>query len=651
MKKSFITIISLLFALNICGETKEASINIDSRIKFQHVTGFGGFSPSPTWEYWLNDTNMDKLFGKGDHQLGLNILRLYLANNKNGWGASIANAKRAKQHGAFIFASPWSPPAEWKSNKSEVKGGSLLEEHYEDWANLLNSYYEYMKEQGAPIDAVSLQNEPDWSPDYQSCVWTGAQFVKFLRLYGNRIGCKIIAPESVHFTRSIHDPILNDPEACEELDILGGHFYGWDGSAYPLATQKGKEVWMTEYLINERQQNEGKDINWKDDGFLFARSINDAMLANFSAWVHYSLKRFYGCLGDGQYGTTNNEITKRGYILSHYAKYVSGTTRVRHSLTDDSGKLSSSAYLTDSGDSIVVMIINPSADTYNTQITLPFFTLGGNKIKTNETRSMIKTTVKVDEETYTPNVSIEPYSVNTFIFKKSAARTDIDDGSDAGEAVMTDNYDLYGAGTIPAGWRSKSDAGIRHAGTYSLGPRIMSFSPEGMMTYGFYFRTGTADVGYVTYGEETGYRLTLEPGNYTLSYSIVGWKALPTVTASVQRVGDKEVARLAAAPTAFVSTSGSGSRITQTTDKQFSFEVTEKGDYVLKWQVPRASANFTEALLGNVRLVLNDPTGIVTPVQLEGNNSNEVYDIFGCKHVSPSAPGIYIKNGKKVIKR
>ena len=171
------------------------------------------------------------------------------------------------------------------------------------------------------------------------------------------------------------------------------------------------------------------------------------------------------------------------------------------------------------------------------------------------------------------------------------------------------------------------------------------------MTYGFYFRTGTADVGYVTYGEETGYRLTLEPGNYTLSYSIVGWKALPTVTASVQRVGDKEVARLAAAPTAFVSTSGSGSRITQTTDKQFSFEVTEKGDYVLKWQVPRASANFTEALLGNVRLVLNDPTGIVTPVQLEGNNSNEVYDIFGCKHVSPSAPGIYIKNGKKVIKR
>ena len=320
MKKTLFMAMSLLLLFvataSSQSSTKKAGISIDSRIKYQHITGFGGFSPSPQWSYWLGDAEMNKLFGKGDAQLGLNILRLYIANSKNGWSAGVANAKIAKRHGAFIFASPWSPPASWKSNNSDSNGGELLESHYADWANYLNDYYKYMKNQGVTIDAVSIQNEPDWNASYQSCIWTGEKMAKFLRQYGSLIECKIVAPEAIHFSKNMHEPILNDPEACAQLDIMGGHFYGWDGSSYPLAAKKGKEVWMTEFLINERQQNNNQNINWKDDGFLFARSVNDAMLANMSAWVHYSLKRYYGCLGDGTYGTTNNGITKRGYILS-----------------------------------------------------------------------------------------------------------------------------------------------------------------------------------------------------------------------------------------------------------------------------------------------------------------------------------------------
>ncbi len=366
IKRLFTLLSAALVLLSANAATREAGINIDARVRHQHVTGFGGFSPSPQWSYWLGDSEMDKLFGKGEDQLGLNILRLYIANNKSFWNAGVANARRAKKYGAFVFASPWSPPASWKSNNNESNGGSLLTSRYKDWAVWLNDYYKFMRQQGVTIDAVSIQNEPDWTADYQSCVWTGEQMASFLRQYGSLIECKVIAPEAIHFTKSMHEPMLNDPEACANLDIVGGHFYGWDGSAYPLAAQKGKEVWMTEYLINERQQNDKQNINWKTDAFLFAHSINDAMLANMSAWVHYSLKRYYGCLGDGDFGTVNNQITKRGYILSHYAKYVSGTTRVSHALIDNTGNLSSSAYLSVTGDSIVVMVINSGADTYKT---------------------------------------------------------------------------------------------------------------------------------------------------------------------------------------------------------------------------------------------------------------------------------------------
>ena len=654
MKKTLVMAMSLmlLFVATASGQssTKKAGISIDSRIKYQHVTGFGGFSPSPQWSYWLGDAEMNKLFGKGDTQLGLNILRLYIANSKNGWSAGVANAKIAKRHGAFIFASPWSPPASWKSNNSDSNGGELLESHYADWANYLNDYYKYMKNQGVTIDAVSIQNEPDWNASYQSCIWTGEKMAKFLRQYGSLIECKIVAPEAIHFSKNMHEPILNDPEACAQLDIMGGHFYGWDGSSYPLAAKKGKEVWMTEFLINERQQNNNQNINWKDDGFLFARSVNDAMLANMSAWVHYSLKRYYGCLGDGTYGTTNNGITKRGYILSHYAKYVSGTTRIRHSLDDATGKLTSSAYLSVTGDSVVVMVLNPSSNTYSTTLSLPFNTMGGMQIVTTETQNVQKTSLALDEETYQPLVTVAPYSVNTYIYTKSSARTDLPDETDDGDAIFTDEFDLFGASCVPDGWRAKFEDGTRTAGNYSLGPRIMSFSAEGAMQYAFYFRTGTASNGYVSYGEDSKYRLSLTPGKYTLYYSTVGWKANPSVTAAIQTSSGTNVKTLVSTPKVSVSSNGSSSRITSTTDFALDFEITTQANYLLKWTVAKASSGLSEALVGNIRLVRNnDDDTAISDIHGESSPASTlIYNLQG-QRLSAPQQGINIINGKKVI--
>lgn len=658
MKKLLLSTFITLMGLTVNAADNTASITIDSRVKYQHVTGFGGFSPSPTWSYWLGDTEMNKLFGKGNTQLGLNIVRLYIANNKNAWSAGVANAKNAKKNGAIIFASPWSPPASWKSNNSESNGGELLESHWEDWAKFLNDYYLYMKKQGVEIDAISIQNEPDWNAEYQSCIWTGEKLAKFLRLYGSLIECKIIAPEAIHFTKSMHEPILNDEEACKHLDILGGHFYGWDGSSYPLAAQKGKEVWMTEFLINERQQNEKKNINWVDDGFLFAQNINDAMLANISAWVHYSLKRYYGCLGDGQFGTTENAITKRGYILSHYAKYVTNTTRIKHVLDDASGKISSSAYLSQTGDSIVVMVLNPSSDTYTTTFNLPFNTKGGYKVLTTSatTQNAKKTTLTFDEETHAPAQSIAAYSVNTFIFTKSSARDDMpeDEEDDNSTLMYADNYDFYGASCIPAGWRAKADNEIRKEGNYSLGPRIMGFSPEGVMKYAFYFRTGTAASGYVSYGEETNHRLSLEPGNYTLSYSVVGWKATPSVVAYVQKVPGSNVKMIASKPTTYVSESGSSVRITKSTDFSMDFEITATANYLLKWTISKASSGMNEALLGNVKLVKKSDTGgedaIIFAMDNEQDTPSEIYDLCG-RRLNQLQKGINIVKINGVTKK
>lgn len=642
------TLFALIFNISVFAQSvKTASINIDSRTRYQHVAGFGGFTPSPTWQYWLNNSQIDMLFGKGENQLGLNIARLYIANNRNYWNGGVSNAKRLKQHGVFIFASPWSPPASWKSNNSDSNGGSLLDSHYADWANFLNDYQKYMSQQGAPIDAVSIQNEADYKTTYQSCVWTGQQLATFLKQYGHIIECKIIAPESVHFTRNMHEPMLNDAEACAQLDILGGHFYGWDGSSYPLAEEKGKEVWMTEYLINERQQNEKKDIDWQTDGFLFARSVNDAMLANMSAWVHYSLKRYYGCLGDGEFGTKDNQITKRGYVLSHYAKYVSGTTRIRHSLNDATSKLTASAYISQTGDSVVAMVINPSANAYNTAVTLPFYTKECTQITTTEALNAKRSNPEISTETYEPTLSIEPWSVNTFVFTKSSERTDLPSDGEEAEKIFSDGFAASGTDVVPAGWQTKSEGGVRKAGNYNLGPRIMSFSREGAMPNAFYFRTDNNADGYVSYGEDSTHPLTLQPGHYVLTYSTHGWKALPTITGNIELKSGAKITSLASTPKAFVSDKGSAVSINNPSNYTIEFDVETAANYVLRWTIAKSKGGLTEGLVGNVLLVRKNPSGISDVIINDSDMPAAIYDLMGRK-VSHPTKGIYIINGRKI---
>lgn len=90
---------------------------------------------------------------------------------------------------------------------------------------------------------------------------------------------KIIAPESFQFRKGISDALLNNDAAAARLDIVGGHIYGGGLEPYPLALEKGKELWMTEHYVNE----EGAITEWKE-ALKTAKEIHDCMLADVSAY-------------------------------------------------------------------------------------------------------------------------------------------------------------------------------------------------------------------------------------------------------------------------------------------------------------------------------------------------------------------------------
>lgn len=411
---------------------KAAIITIDKSATYQKITGYGGFVNSGTFAYdWMTADEIKKLWGK-DSEAGYNIMRMYLPIGKDAWPQCLATAQLAKSLGVTLFASPWSMPATWKTNdtisatykdsNNVAHVGYLKAANYADYANYLNDFVTYLNDNGVQLDAISIQNEPDMESTYAGCIWTPAQMATFIAKYGRTIKCKIIAPESVGIENSYATAFLPD-SVSNNFDIFAGHQYGSLESGFSSIQAKGHETWMTEYLINwNSDENTTRDFNWAKDGFSFAAKLNTAMVSNVNAWIHYASKRFYGLMGDGLNGTTTGVMTKRGYILSHYAKYTIGTTRIKSTWIDDSGVLSGSSYLSVTGDSVIVIVNNSSSNSYTLTNDLPFYTTSGSSITTTEALNMFDSPISLSAETCRPKVTIAPLSVTTLIFIKSSER-------------------------------------------------------------------------------------------------------------------------------------------------------------------------------------------------------------------------------------
>jgi hypothetical protein len=171
--------------------------NIDLSATQQIIRGFGAAS---VWCGALSDSYMDTIYTTQ----GLSINRCRIAPNDNWksgnysvWADELANAKKAIARGAIVFATPWTPPAYMKTNNNTV-GGSLSTSYYSEYAQYLKAFADYFANNGVSLYAISIQNEPDLSPDYEGCTWTANQLLTFTKSYGSIItsSTKLMMPES-----------------------------------------------------------------------------------------------------------------------------------------------------------------------------------------------------------------------------------------------------------------------------------------------------------------------------------------------------------------------------------------------------------------------------------------------------------------------
>jgi len=284
------------------------NVTVDLNTTYQEIRGFGGMN-CPAWGVDLTADQATTAFGNDQNQLGLTVLRIMVVNSSNSWSRELNTAKRAVALGAIVFGSPWDPPA------SMASGDKVNPSSYGAYADHLNSFYTYMKNNGVDLYAVSVQNEPDYG-DWTH--WTAQELLTFVKEQGSKIQTRLMAPESFQYRKPMSDPILNDPVACANLDILGAHFYGTQARdmPYPLFKEKGagKELWMTEVYVPNSNDNSAD--NWPEALEVALNIHNGLVEGDFNAYVWWYIRRSYGLLKE------DGKISKRGWCMGHFSKFA-----------------------------------------------------------------------------------------------------------------------------------------------------------------------------------------------------------------------------------------------------------------------------------------------------------------------------------------
>ena len=478
MKQIIITIVALVAATVARAGVITVTV---SDTRYQTVTGFGAACCDGAMCPFGTDTQPVRLLYGKESKIGLNIMRMEISPNFIGdvivpewgnwdspydWNGSLPSAKIVKQRGGIVFGTPWSPPGDYKTNGTAQGGnaddqgnqrGELRKDCYEKFFPWLNTFLEWMKKKGVAVDAVSIQNEPDWWVSYSGCLYTPQQQLDLVKNYAHMLdrdtykGVRLISAEPLGFDPKYSDPLMNDATARNQIDIIAGHLYGHPPlgnmkKAAVLASKYGKEVWMTEHSVTD---NIDRLPNWHEQ-LIFAEELNECMLAGCTGYIYWYMRAHWAFVGTGEAkynpGNTKNKLLPRAYVMSHFSKHVTGSTRLGTKASVSTGTNSAfetSAYI--KGDSLIVMAIDTTKNALDLKLNLPYKVKSGTHLLSTSNESLCQEQpIDISEPTNELTVPLPARSLNTYIFMIDQGSLAIEEHRSAADAGKKTYYDLSG---------------------------------------------------------------------------------------------------------------------------------------------------------------------------------------------------------------
>ena len=450
--------------------------------KYQKIDGFGGTGMNGQWADVYTQEKVNLLWGQGDGQVGLNIMRLRISPDESSWNRTVPEYSnpvrwaRKTNPNLLVFSTPWTPPVQFKKDGftapyqnsfgtwvyplvrskwggNSSSGSTILDDKMSDFADYLERYRAAMEKAGASIDIISIQNECDYTPTeggstatYESCIYTPQQMAAMLKAARAAIDpkCKIMGPETFGWgQKNYNTTLLGLADATNNIDIYGNHFYGSNDISFAKSIyDKGKPHWMTEYLVDYGKDYDGYGYGSYGGEFKFEyrmiENIEIAMQNYYTGYVYYNmLDDFFA----SNHGGSSTQLWKRAWVFSHYAKYATGKTRINATrngfaaIPQPNGQtinydklIGGSSYISDDGNTITVFVLNPQSVAVTfTIICNPFVANKVSAVVTGESVNAKKIDVTDEYNVSTKRLvtTLQPGMFYTFVFEKEGKPDEI----------------------------------------------------------------------------------------------------------------------------------------------------------------------------------------------------------------------------------
>lgn len=287
------------------------------------------------------------------------------------------------------YASPWSPPAFMKNTNNMLKGGTLLPEYYQPWANYFTKFIKAYEKEGIPIWGITVQNEPMATQTWESCIFSAEAERDFLKNFlGPTMNKEGLANKKIvvwDHNRDLMthraDVIFSDPEASKYAWGMGFHWYeNWSGGTPMFENVRkvyedhpSKNLLFTEGCV---EKFDAKKYQFWANGERYGTSMINDFNNGTVGWTDWNIlldqnggPNHVGnfCFAPIHADTNSGELiyTPSYYYIGHFSKFIREDAK-RVSTSVSRSSLLSTSFLNFDGKMVtVVMNQTNKSVTYN----------------------------------------------------------------------------------------------------------------------------------------------------------------------------------------------------------------------------------------------------------------------------------------------
>ena len=409
-----------------------ATVTVNDASVAQSWEGFGGAFNEKGWSYLSmlsqtdRDTAMHLLYGSDGARFNLGRIPMgasdyatsrytddEVASGSTDYTMASFSTSRDTQYiipfvkaavalngGIRFWASPWTPPT-WMKTGTPMDTSPFDGENMSTSAQILTAHAQYFvkfvqayAQQGITIESVAPQNEPNYSENYPSCLWTSAVFTTFVGNYlgpafttaglATKIMLGTMSNNASTADLAIANAVMADATAKSYIKVLG---YQWEMKANVASANSSYHlpVWQTEHQCGNYPWASGYKTTAPNDQAYAVESwglIRDWIKAGVTAYSAWNMVLdTVGLSIDSKMPWAQNAlltvdtsakkliITPTYYVFRHFSQFVTPGAQVVATSGGDAV-----AFKNRDGSIVTVMYNSGAAATYTLAV-------GGKKLQ------------------------------------------------------------------------------------------------------------------------------------------------------------------------------------------------------------------------------------------------------------------------------